>query len=327
MKKFLAVLLMAALVITLVACGSKTEEVIDEAKKDAESVVDKAEDAIEKEKDKIEDKISVDGKIGLSVSTQNNPFFVTLADGAKSKADELGVELVVLDAGDDTAKQANDMDDLISQGVSVIIVNPVDSDAISPAVEDAIAAGIKVIAVDRAVNDVEIDCQIASDNVAGGRIAGEYMAELVGQDAQVAELEGIPGASSAVERGSGFHEGVEGKLDIVTSQTANYNRAEGLTVTENILQAHPDIKGIFAHNDEMALGALEAAEAAGKELVIIGFDATDDALEAVKDGRLTATVAQKPDLMGTTSVEVAVKIMQGETVEKEIPVDVELVKK
>ncbi len=263
------------------------------------------------------------GSIGLSVSTLSNPFFVTLADGAQKKADEAGVQLITVDAGDDAAKQVSDIEDLISKKISVLIVNPVDSDAVAPAVEAAIQKGIKVIAVDRVVNGVEVDCSIASDNVAGAEMATNYLVELVGEGAEVAELEGVTGASATIDRGQGFHNVADTKLNVVAKQTASFDRAEGMSVMENILQAQPGIKGVFAHNDEMALGALEAA--AGKDIVIIGFDATDDALASIKEGGMAATIAQQPDLMGATAVETAMKLIAGETVEKNLPVEVKLV--
>lgn len=264
--------------------------------------------------------------IGFSVSTLNNPFFVTLTEGAKKAASEKNVELVVVDAGDDAAKQTSDIEDLVSRNVGVLIVNPVNSDAVAPAVKSAMSKGIKVIAVDRGVNGVDVDCQIASDNVAGARMATEYLMELVGEGAKVAELQGVPGASAAIDRGEGFHQVADKSLQVAASQTANFNRAEGMTVMENILQSDGTIKGVFAHNDEMALGAVEAVAASGKDIKIVGFDATDDAQKAVKDGKMAATVAQKPDKMGETAIETAVKIMAGETVEKSIPVEVELIK-
>lgn len=263
------------------------------------------------------------GTIGLSISTLSNPFFVTLEEGAKAKAEELGVEVITVDAGDDVAKQTSDIEDLISNNISVLIVNPVDSDAVAPAVEAAIAKGIKVIAVDRVVNGVEVDCSIASDNVAGAQMATEYLVEQVGKGAEVAELEGITGASATIDRGMGFHNIADASLTVVAKQTASFDRAEGMTVMENILQAQPDIKGVFAHNDEMALGALEAI--GDKDIIVIGFDATDDALAAIKAGKMAATVAQKPELMGATAVETALKLINGETVEKELPVEVKLV--
>ena len=264
--------------------------------------------------------------IGFSVSTLNNPFFVTLTEGARKAATENNVELVVVDAGDDAAKQTSDIEDLVSRNVGVLIVNPVDSDAVAPAVKSAMSQGIKVIAVDRGVNGVDVDCQIASDNVAGARMATEYLMELVGEGAKVAELQGVPGASATIDRGAGFHQVADQSLQVAASQTANFNRAEGMTVMENILQSDGTIKGVFAHNDEMALGAVEAVAASGKDIKIVGFHATDDAQKAVKDGKMAATVAQKPDKMGETAIGTAVKIMAGETVEKSIPVEVELIK-
>ena len=264
--------------------------------------------------------------IGFSVSTLNNPFFVTLTEGARKAATENNVELVVVDAGDDAAKQTSDIEDLVSRNVGVLIVNPVDSDAVAPAVKSAMSQGIKVIAVDRGVNGVDVDCQIGSDNVAGARMATEYLMDLVGEGAKVAELQGVPGASATIDRGAGFHQVADQSLQVAASQTANFNRAEGMTVMENILQSDGTIKGVFAHNDEMALGAVEAVAASGKDIKIVGFDATDDAQKAVKDGKMAATVAQKPDKMGETAIGTAVKIMAGETVEKSIPVEVELIK-
>ena len=266
-----------------------------------------------------------EGSVGLSVSTLNNPFFVTLVEGAQEKAEELGIELIVVDAGDDAAKQTNDIEDLISRNISVLIVNPVDSDAVGPAVEDALEAGIRVIAVDRAVNDVTIDTTIASDNVLGAEMAAEYLVELVGEGGLVVELEGIPGASATVDRGTGFHNVASERLEVLSSQTANFSRSEGLDVMENILQAHADIQGVFAHNDEMALGAIEAIAASGRDIVVVGFDATDDAIASIEAGIMKATIAQMPDLMGATAVEVAQQLMNDESVPSELPVEVRLV--
>lgn len=161
--------------------------------------------------------------------------------------------------------------------------------------------------------------------MAGAQAATEYLVSLIGEGAKVAELEGVSGASATIDRGQGFHNVADEKLDVVSSQTANFNRSEGMTVMENMLQADPAIKGVFAHNDEMALGAVEAI--GNRDIVVVGFDATDDAQNAIKAGKMAATVAQKPDLMGATAVETAEKILNGETVEKEIPVDVELITK
>ena len=267
------------------------------------------------------------GAVGFSVSTLNNPFFVSLSEGAKAEAEKQGVKLVVVDAGDDAAKQTNDIEDLISRNVSVLIVNPVDSDAVAPAVQNAVSKGIKVISVDRVVNGVEVDCQIASDNAAGAKMATEYLVELIGEGAKAAELEGVPGASATIDRGAGFHEAADTALDVVASQTANFNRAEGMNVMENILQSCPEVKGVFAHNDEMALGAVEAVLASGKDIKIVGFDATDDAVDAVKQGKMAATVAQQPLLIGETAVNAVHKVLSGEKIADYIPVELKLITK
>ena len=265
------------------------------------------------------------GSIGLSVSTQNNPFFVTLVEGAKAAADENGVQLVVVDAGDDSAKQVSDIEDLIAKNVSVLIVNPVDSDTVSSVVQDAVNKGVKVISADRVVNGVDIDCQIASDNVLGAEFATQYIVDQVGEGAKVAELQGTSGASAAIDRGKGFHNIADASLEVVASQTADFDRTKGMTVMENMLQANGDIKAVFAANDEMALGAMEAIAASRKDILVVGFDATDDAISSIKDGKMGATIAQQPDLIGATSVDTAIRLMNGETVEKSIPVEVTLI--
>lgn len=269
---------------------------------------------------------SGDYTIGFSVSTLNNPFFVTLNEGAEEKAAELGATLTVVDAQDNASKQASDIEDLIQQEVDLIMINPVDSEAIAAAVESANSANIPVITVDRSAAGGEVVSHIASDNTAGGEMAAEHLVSIVGEGAAVAELEGVPGSSAARERGEGFTNIAADSLDVVAKQTANFNRAEGLSVMENILQSNPDITGVFAHNDEMALGALEAIEASGKDIAVVGFDATDDAVKAVEDGRLDGTIAQKPEMIGEMAVEAAVQSLEGEEVEASIPVELELIK-
>ena len=266
-----------------------------------------------------------DYTIGFSISTLNNPFFVTLSEGAEAKASEMGASLSVVDAQDDASKQASDVEDLIQQGVDMILINPVDSEAVASAVESANNANIPVITVDRSAEGGEVVSHIASDNVAGGEMAAEHLLSLVGDGAKVAELEGVPGSSAARERGEGFNNIAADSLDVVAKQTANFNRAEGLSVMENILQANPEVTGVFAHNDEMALGALEAIEASGKDVTVVGFDATADAVAAVEEGRLAGTIAQKPEMIGEMAAETAVQHLDGEAVEASIPVELELI--
>lgn len=267
--------------------------------------------------------------IGLSLSTLNNPFFVSLKEGAEKAAKEAGAELIVVDSQDDTAKQISGVEDLIQKKVSVIMINPTDGAAIATAVEAANKANIPVITVDRAAEGGQVVAHIASDNVKGGKMAGEYILEKLGSKGNLVELEGIAGTSAARDRGKGFHEAVDGKdgVKVVATQPADFDRAKGMSVMENILQSNKDIQAVFAHNDEMALGALQAIEASGQNIMVVGFDATDDAVKAVNDGKMAATVAQKPVMIGETAVQTAVKVSKGEKVENFIPVDLELVTK
>jgi len=265
-------------------------------------------------------------KVGLVVSTLNNPFFVTLKDGAEDKAAELGIELIALDSQNDPAKELANVEDLMVKGVDVILINPTDSDAVARAVMQANRNNVPVITLDRGSNEGEVVTHIASDNVAGGEMAGKFILEQVGKGAKVVELEGIPGTTAARDRGKGFNNVANENLEVVARQAADFDRTKGLTVMENILQAESEIDAVFAHNDEMALGALKAIEGSGKDILVVGFDATDDAVASVKDGKLGATVAQQPSMIGAMGVEAAVKVINGEETEDFIPVELELIK-
>ncbi len=269
--------------------------------------------------------------LGLSLSTLNNPFFVTLKDGAEAAAKAAGVTLIVVDAQDDPAKEATNIEDLIQRGVSALLINPTDADAIVPSIQKANAAGIPVFTIDRGAAGGEVVSHIASDNAAGGAMAAEFLCGVIGGAGNVVELEGIAGTSAARDRGQGFNDYMAANCagaPIVAKQTANFNRAEGLSVFENILQAQPEIAGVFAHNDEMILGAVEAAQAAGRDgIVFVGFDAVDDAVAAVNAGTLAATVAQQPSEMGRLGVEESIKFLSGGAVESYIPVSLALVVK
>jgi ribose transport system substrate-binding protein len=268
--------------------------------------------------------------IGLALSTLNNPFFVTLRDGAQAKAQELGLALEVADGQDDLAKQISQVEDFITKKVAVIIVNPVDSDGIVPAVKKANDAKIPVITVDRAANGGTVASHIASDNVAGAKAACDYLLKQV-SSGNVVELEGLAGTSAARDRGKGCKDAIDAQssVKLVASQTADFARDKGLNVMQNLLQANPDMKGVFAQNDEMALGAVQAIAAAGKssQITVVGFDAVDDALTAIKDGKMAATIAQQPKLMGETALATAKELVDGKSVQASQPVEVKLVTK
>ena len=300
-KLLLSFVLLTALVFNLTACQSTQPEATEEPAAEM-------------------------GKIGLVVSTLNNPFFVSLKDGAEQKAKELGLELVVLDSQNDPAEELANVEDLLTQGVSIILINPTDSDAVGNAIIAANNKNVPVITLDRGANQGEVVSHIASDNVAGGVMAGEHIISLLNGTGKVVELEGIAGTSAARDRGQGFNDAIAGTdIEVVAKQVADFDRTQGLSVMENILQAQPEIDAVFAHNDEMALGAQKAIEASGREIIIVGFDATDDAVAAVKEGKMSATVAQQPSLIGELGVETAKKILDGESVEKSIPVDLKLI--
>ncbi|MDC0612499.1 ribose ABC transporter substrate-binding protein RbsB [Vibrio sp.] len=266
--------------------------------------------------------------IAIVLSTLNNPFFVSMKDGAEAKADELGYKLIVLDSQNDPSKELSNVEDLTVRGVKAILINPTDSDAVSNAIRIANRSNTPVITLDRGANHGKVVSHIASDNVAGGEMAGKYIVDHVAPDAKVIQLEGIAGTSAARERGKGFMNAVENsKMQLLASQPADFDRTKGLNVMENLLAANPDVQAVFAQNDEMALGALRAVQASGKKVVIVGFDGTDDGIAAVNRGKLAATVAQQPELIGSLGVETAVKLLKGDNIEANIPVPLKIVTK
>ncbi|MDO9909492.1 ribose ABC transporter substrate-binding protein RbsB [Glaesserella parasuis] len=266
--------------------------------------------------------------IALAISTLDNPFFVTLKEGAEKKAKELGYNLVVLDSQNDPAKELSNVEDVTVRGAKVLLINPTDSEAVGTAVAVANKKNIPVITLDRGANKGNVVSHIASDNVAGGKMAGDFIAEKVGKNAKVIQLEGIAGTSAARERGEGFKQAVEAnQFELLASQPADFDRTKGLNVMENLLASHGSAKAVFAQNDEMALGALRAIRASGKNILVVGFDGTDDAVKAVNGGQLAATIAQQPEKIGELGVEVADKVLKGEKVEAQIPVPLKVISK
>lgn len=264
--------------------------------------------------------------MAMVVSTLNNPFFVTMKEGAEAKAQELGYKLIVLDSQNDPSKELSNIEDLTVRGVKAILINPTDSDAVSNAIRMANRSNIPVLTLDRGASRGEVVSHIASDNVAGGEMAGKYIMEKVGEKARVIQLEGIAGTSAARERGQGFMNAVKANgMNLLASQPADFDRTKGLNVMENMLAANPDVQAVFAQNDEMALGALRAVQASGKNVLIVGFDGTDDGIAAVKRGILGATIAQQPDMIGALGVETADKMLKGEKVEANIPVPLKVI--
>lgn len=264
--------------------------------------------------------------IALTLSTLDNPFFVSLRDEAKQKAEELGYNLVILDSQNDPAKELANVEDLLVRGVKVLLINPTDSEAVSQAVVMANRHNIPVITLDRGAANGNVVSHIASDNVAGGKMAGDFIAQKLGKKAKVIQLEGIAGTSAARERGEGFKQAInEHQFELLASQPADFDRTKGLHVMENLLASRSAVQAVFAQNDEMALGALRAVRAANKKVVIVGFDGTEEGINAVKRGYLNATIAQQPELIGELGVVTADKIIKGEPVAETIPVDLKAI--
>ncbi|MCG9728407.1 ribose ABC transporter substrate-binding protein RbsB [Shewanella sp. Isolate13] len=269
---------------------------------------------------------SAQDAIAIVLSTMNNPFFVTMKDGAEAKAKELGYKLIALDSQNDPSKELANVEDLTMRGVKAILINPTDALAVTNAIRTANRANIPVLTLDRTAERGDIVSHIASDNIAGGELAGQFIAEQLGANAKVIQLEGIAGTSAARERGEGFDNAIKAyDLNMLSSQPADFDRSKGLNVMENMLAANGDVQAVFAQNDEMALGALRAIEAAGKQVMVIGFDGTDEGIAAVRRQQLSATVAQQPELLGATAIATADRLLKGQVVEKSIPVALKII--
>jgi ribose transport system substrate-binding protein len=273
---------------------------------------------------------SGDIKIGMSVSTLNNPYFVQFRQGAQDEAKKEGVKLTTTDAQNDASQQVDQVQNFAGQSMKAIILNPVDSDAAKPAVKIADRSKIPVIAADRGVNGATVAQTVASDNIAGGRLAAQELGKALNGAGKVVVLQGTAGTSAARDRQQGFTEGITKfpGIKIVAQQPADFDRTKGLDVTTNLLQGNPGVTGLFAANDEMALGALKALGAkAGKQVKVVGFDGTPDGLKAVQAGTLFSDVAQQPKLLGRLAVQNAVKVAKGQHVTETMSVPVKVADK
>lgn len=235
-------------------------------------------------------------KIGMSVPGLQFPFFVIMKDDAEKAAAKLGATIVFADAQNDSSKQASDIENFVTQKVDAILVSPMTVDSQVPAIEAAIKAGIPVATVDRKSNSEMVLVHVGADNVQGGRAAAKYIIDKLHNKGSVIELEGTPGASAAIDRKKGFDEVIKKSgVKLLTSQTAEFDRAKGQNVMESLVQKYPSFDAVFGANDEMIIGAVEALSAAGvKNKVTIGFDATPDAFQYMKEGKLGATIDQFP---------------------------------
>lgn len=310
---FVSVVMVGAMV--LGGCGSKAEEPAEAPAEEAPAAPAEEEEpaAAPAEGEAI--------KIGVSVADQSNPFYIDIVDGMESAAKD-GDELIIVDAGFDAAKQLNDIDDMIQQGVSVMLIDPVDSNAIKSAIEACDAAGIPVIAYNSPLN-FEIASTVATDNYLAGQLVGEAMGKALDGKGKVAMLT-YNVAEVCLDRANGFKDAIANypDIEIVEEQEIQPGTDTALPVAENILQSYPDLSGFFALNDPSALGCVAAVESANllDQVKIVGVDGSDDAKAAIAEGKMLASAAQDPVTIGSEAVETAYKVIAGETVETDIKI-------
>ena len=271
--------------------------------------------------------------IGLSMNTLNNPFFVDVKAGVEKAAADNGVKLFITDAQNNSATQVSDVENLITKKPNAIIIDPTDSDAIVAAIESCNKAGIPVITLDRQANGGEVESHIGYNAIKSGNIAGQYLVDTFKDKdkVNVVEIQGIMGTNVAQDRSKGFNEIISANANFkkVATQAAEFDRAKAMAVMENILQANPEIDCVYAANDEMGLGALEAISAAGRldQITIISCDAIDPALEKIRAGEMEATIAEPPFFLGKAGLQMALDVLNGKTVEKLTLLDNQLVTK
>jgi ribose transport system substrate-binding protein len=264
-------------------------------------------------------------KVGFAQTESNNPWRIAQTESMKSEAAKLGHQLVYTDAAGSAAKQVADVNSMIAQGVDLIFLAPREEKPLIPAVMAAKRAGIPVILLDRSVDPSlaqpgrDYLTFIGSDFVEEGRRAAEALDKAMNGKAEIIQLEGTVGASPANDRRKGFEDYIKDRpgMKIIASQSGDFARDKGRQVAETLLQAHPDATAIYAHNDEMAIGAIAALEAAGKapgkDVVIVSVDGTRDALQAIIDGKMLATVECNPKF-GPKAFEVLTRYAKGETI-------------
>jgi len=263
--------------------------------------------------------------VTMLMSNLVNPFFIVVRDAAQEEAARQNIDLTVLDSQDDSTTQANQVADAVTGGTHGIIINSVDNVAAAAAVRPVLEQGIPVVGVDRGVDGVDLTSMIASDNVDAGRQAGHALAEAIGGSGTVIHITGTPGTDAQRDRSEGFVEAMAEypDIEIVATQPGNFNRAEALDVATNLLQAHPNVNGIFTENDEMMMGAITAlGDRAGQDVFVTSVDGAESGLEQIQAGTLVATIAQQPVQFGVQSVQLMAKALNGEPIEEVVSIPV-----
>jgi ribose transport system substrate-binding protein len=266
-------------------------------------------------------------RIGVTLLTVQHQFYQDLRAGLQAEADKRGYELIVVTAENDPARQANQIDEFIVQDVDAIIVCPCDSRSVGASIVEANEADIPVFTADIANTSPlgEVVCHIASDNRQGGRLAAALLAEALDGRGSVAIIS-HPAVTSVMDRVQGFKEAIAdyGDITVVAELSAEGKRDKAVKVMEDLLQSHPDLAGVFAINDDTALGALAAIESAGRlqQIKVVGYDATPEAREKIKAGAIHGDVIQKPRRIGQLTMEAIHDYFSGKTLPNTIPVEV-----
>ena len=263
-------------------------------------------------------------KIGFSQGTMESSWRVNMVEGNQeyAEANLPDVEMIVTNGENNASKQVSDVESLLAQGIKVLIISPVTADALTPVVKQAMDAGVPVLTLDRKVN-TPVTVHIGADNVLIGKTAGEFVCETLGGEGNVIEIQGTAGASATVDRHDAFHAVLAEKcpgVKVIADQVANYVREPAIKFVEDMLQRFPagEIDLVYAHNDDMALGAVTALEAAGRlaEVKVVGIDGENAAYDAIKDGKMVATFTYH--FVAPEGIQFGYKVAKGETVKAEI---------
>jgi len=271
------------------------------------------------------------GKIAVVISTLNNPWFVVLGESAVKRAEELGYEAVLFDSQNNSSKEQEHFDNLLSSGYKAVLFNPTDADGSAVNAKAAARAGVGVFCMDREINEPgACVTQILSDNYSGCIQLGQYFVEVMNGRGNYVEILGIVGDNNTWARSRGFHSVVDcyEDLHMLSQQTADFDQNKAMEVMESMMQANPNIDAVFCGNDAMAMGAYQAVLGAGKEnhIKVFGFDGAEDCVNAIREGKVEATGMQFPKTMATTAAELADRWLKGErNLPKKLPVAVELV--
>lgn len=268
-------------------------------------------------------------KIGMSFQELDNLYFVTMKEALLQAASNINADVIVTDASHNVSKQISDIEDMVQKGINILLINPADSAGVQSAVETAHAAGVVVVAIDAQANG-PIDSFCGSKNYEAGKMAGDYLAKAIGGKGKVAILDGIP-VVPILERVKGFNDAIKAYPDIqiVDKQNGKEERSVALDVTENMIQSHSDLVGIFSVNDGGSMGAISAIDGSGKDIKLVSVDGNPEAIKEIMkpNSKFIATSAQFPRDQVRIGLGMALAKYWGANVPKTIPVDVVLLDK